>query len=299
MTWVTEKDPWLTRSMHAVAAIARADETMLKAAATLLSAYLKAVAKAVLSGGAPSLPAFPSTAVWSKLVEDHTTKPLTTVFESGFTAVNTQDTFARSLRVISTAINRITSSAFPRDVFDEIRYEITQGHRGGESIPAISERVRSVLNMSALNRDLRNELHSITRRLGQNPPKDRADELKQRAQEIRATPRDATDQYQWRNEARRIARTESVGAYNAGSFQGAMSAQARGAEVEKRWLDTPDSRTRHTHRQAGGQTVPLAEPFAVGGASLLYPGDPTGPANEVIQCRCTALYVVRDRSERE
>jgi len=38
--------------------------------------------------------------------------------------------------------------------------------------------------------------------------------------------------------------------------------------------------------------VGMNEPFLVGGASLMYPGDPNGPASEIINCRCVARPVV-------
>jgi hypothetical protein len=36
----------------------------------------------------------------------------------------------------------------------------------------------------------------------------------------------------------------------------------------------------------------MDEPFTVGGASLMYPGDPAGPAEEVINCRCCVGFIV-------
>jgi hypothetical protein len=54
---------------------------------------------------------------------------------------------------------------------------------------------------------------------------------------------------------------------------------------------TDDSRTRETHRLADGQRVALGQPFIVGGFELAFPGDPDGPPQEVIQCRCTMLLV--------
>lgn len=54
---------------------------------------------------------------------------------------------------------------------------------------------------------------------------------------------------------------------------------------------TIDSRTRPSHVLADGQRVGLTEPFIVGGAPLMFPGDPSGPAGEVISCRCTTLLL--------
>jgi hypothetical protein len=98
----------------------------------------------------------------------------------------------------------------------------------------------------------------------------------------------------WRNRARTVARTETMAAVNGGAWRGAqLEALERGDPAPfKVWLSTDDDRTRPTHKAADGQRTLLTEPFVVGGARLMYPGDPTGPAAEVIQCRCTVLPVV-------
>lgn len=98
----------------------------------------------------------------------------------------------------------------------------------------------------------------------------------------------------WRNRARTVARTETMGAVNAGAFRSAqLEAEARGDLAPfKLWLSTDDTRTRPTHVAADQQRTLLSEPFRVGGAALLFPGDPAGPASEVINCRCTMLPIV-------
>lgn len=87
--------------------------------------------------------------------------------------------------------------------------------------------------------------------------------------------------------ARRIARTEVHTAASVGSDE---AARATGLDMVKEWASTEDSRTRPTHDDADGQRREMDEPFEVGGAALDYPGDPKGPAREVINCRCTTLY---------
>jgi predicted ABC-type ATPase len=85
--------------------------------------------------------------------------------------------------------------------------------------------------------------------------------------------------------ARVIARTEVIAAHN-----GAGLAQARMIDdpaMTKTWLATPDTRTRETHQEADGQTVPIGDLFYVGDAALDFPGDPTGPPEEVVSCRCS------------
>lgn len=103
----------------------------------------------------------------------------------------------------------------------------------------------------------------------------------------------ATGSERWPNRAVVVARTETMAAVNSGAYAGAgRDAAERGDDAPaKVWLATEDLRTRPTHREADGQRTLLSEPFIVGGARLQYPGDPSGPAQEVIQCRCTFLPI--------
>lgn len=86
--------------------------------------------------------------------------------------------------------------------------------------------------------------------------------------------------------ATRIARTEVLSAYNGGR---AASAAAAPADVVAglEWIATRDSRTRDTHSSVDGAVVSVGATFQVGTAALAYPGDPNGPAKEIVNCRCT------------
>ena len=102
-----------------------------------------------------------------------------------------------------------------------------------------------------------------------------------------------TGSERWPNRATVVARTETIGALNAGRAEAFRAAGETDPdlELERVWLATEDHRTRSTHKAADGQRVALASPFIVGGAELMFPGDPAGPPQEVIQCRCTMLLV--------
>lgn len=110
---------------------------------------------------------------------------------------------------------------------------------------------------------------------------------------IAARIREATDgvyDNMSKNRAKVIARTETMSSVNTGEFE-----VYRGEGVTKKeWLATQDDRTRDEHAAADGQIVGIDEPFTVGGEALQYPGDPTGSAGEVIQCRCTVLPVLEE-----
>jgi hypothetical protein len=95
--------------------------------------------------------------------------------------------------------------------------------------------------------------------------------------------------------ARVIARTESHGArntVNAASVRRVANAFSGFNAFSRRWQAAEDARTRPTHDAADGQTVALNEPFTVGGASLDFPGDPSGPPGEIINCRCTTITII-------
>ncbi len=90
--------------------------------------------------------------------------------------------------------------------------------------------------------------------------------------------------------ARVIVRTESVRAMNYAQL---LAADQTNFEMDKEWLAVHDKRTRLSHSNHGGidgEKVPLDMPFSNG---LFFPGDPDGPAKEVIQCRCTLAYIAR------
>jgi len=107
------------------------------------------------------------------------------------------------------------------------------------------------------------------------------------AREIRqkGQPFDSLNRYR----SATIARTET---HNAASFANDRVARSLNIpDMQKRWTATNDPRTRTTHAQASGQTVPMDEDFTVGGRAMAYAGDPRGGASNVINCRCVIVYV--------
>lgn len=89
--------------------------------------------------------------------------------------------------------------------------------------------------------------------------------------------------------ATRAARTALTGAENAGRVSSYDRARGMGIDVRARWMATLDSRTRDSHRQLDGEVAGDDGRFSNG---LRYPGDPTGPASEVWNCRCTLVASV-------
>jgi hypothetical protein len=92
-----------------------------------------------------------------------------------------------------------------------------------------------------------------------------------------------------RAQAEMVARTEVISASNGGAMS-RVRLLGDDAPPFKQWLSTLDGRTRPTHARADNQVVARDAKFQVGIASLDYPGDPGGPFDEVINCRCTVLF---------
>lgn len=84
-----------------------------------------------------------------------------------------------------------------------------------------------------------------------------------------------------------IATTEIGGAMNAGSMMGYRQS---GVVAKKAWLTARDQIVRQSHYDAESVgAIELNESFPNG---LDHPGDPTGPADEICNCRCTIKPVV-------
>lgn len=87
-----------------------------------------------------------------------------------------------------------------------------------------------------------------------------------------------------------IARTETISAFNGSALE---QASIFGTDVVAgvEWLATNDARTRDSHAALDGQIISFGSLFDNG---LAYPGDPSGDAAEVVNCRCTILMLDPD-----
>lgn len=93
-----------------------------------------------------------------------------------------------------------------------------------------------------------------------------------------------------KNNAVRIARTEAHRIQTKASMNACNKAKEKGADVVKQWDASLDGKTRDSHRAVDGEIRELDEKFSNG---LMYPGDPSGAAEEVINCRCALLQRAR------
>ena len=93
-----------------------------------------------------------------------------------------------------------------------------------------------------------------------------------------------------KTQAIRSARTIVTGAENKGRQDSYARAEADGIILQKEWISTNDSRTRHSHAALDGAKVDQDKKFDNG---LMYPGDPNGKPEEVWNCRCSVAAVVK------
>lgn len=96
---------------------------------------------------------------------------------------------------------------------------------------------------------------------------------------------------------RTVARTETIGISNEAEYQ----AQINSGIVEARqWLTQRDGKVRDTHIEIEGQIRKLDESFKFkNGRTVKYPGDPGGIAEEVINCRCTTISVLKKKAKKD
>jgi hypothetical protein len=101
-----------------------------------------------------------------------------------------------------------------------------------------------------------------------------------------------------RERAKTIAMTETAAAYGYARHEAMVEAGI----TYKAWVTSGNSNVRTSHRMAGrdySDGIPLNMPFRVGGFDLMFPGDPSGPPQEVINCHCVQIAVKAPPSTEE
>lgn len=97
-----------------------------------------------------------------------------------------------------------------------------------------------------------------------------------------------TDSERWPNRARLIAVTETHRASNlAIQAAGQILQNSQNEPILKQWDALSDDRVRTSHVEVDGDIVGIAHTFTVGGFQMMCPGDPSAPADEVCNCRCS------------
>lgn len=86
-----------------------------------------------------------------------------------------------------------------------------------------------------------------------------------------------------RIQAQRITRWLSTATVNSATIAAAVGT---GEDFTLTWVTMRDDKVRDLHRPLDGVSVPAGDPFDVGGYALTYPGEPVGPPEVWIECRC-------------
>lgn len=247
------KDPWLPERLNARLEVAGAERDIRRVVWAELSGWLVETARAVLRGDARPNP----DGVWARVPA---WREAVDLIVSG-----------EIRKALGLAFRKVMGAAYPWD--QRIRMTAYLGEIRNRLVRVPEEVFDLVAHQVATG------VNS-----GEGIP-----ELRKRIDMVLST----SGSERWQNRATVIARTEAIGALNAGRMEAflAMAEQEPDVSFETVWLSTSDARTRETHRLADGQRVPLGKPFIVGGFELMFPGDPTGPPQEVIQCRCVPLLV--------
>jgi hypothetical protein len=257
-------DPWLPQRLDARLEIAATERDIRNAFWAELSGWLVETARAVLSGGGRPSP----DAVWARVPAWREAVELILQGEI--------------LKALGLAYERLFGKGYAYDK----RVFVTQ---------YLAEVRNRLVRIPDEVFDLIAHEVAVGVNLGEGIP-----ELRARIDRVLST----SGSERWPNRATVVARTEAIGAMNGGRADSFTAyAEETGEELERVWLATDDNRTRHSHEEADGQRRPLGSPFHVGGFELRFPGDPLGPPQEVIQCRCTMLLVepgeVLDLSNRQ
>lgn len=99
--------------------------------------------------------------------------------------------------------------------------------------------------------------------------------------------------------AKRIAQTETTKVFNAGALEGYKKSTVAG---KKEWSTNLMGNPRtgvYNHLVANGEVVDVNKPFIRTGGSLMYPGDPSGAAGNVIHCYCGMMPVIGKANTRK
>lgn len=132
---------------------------------------------------------------------------------------------------------------------------------------------RSLGNDLRIRRRLQNEM-AIATLLGEDTNK-----LRKRIQKVTG---------QTAKQALRVARTERTRVQSQARVQAMEEAAAMGIQIEYEWSCIMIG-SRDTHKKLNGKRKPMGEAFETKNGKLRYPGDPSAPAKEVINCRCVLI----------
>ncbi|KGI79395.1 hypothetical protein IL38_24180 [Actinopolyspora erythraea] len=275
--WFRRDDPWLTTRMRHVAEIDDGEARLGRAVSEAIAEFLAAARDAVLgdeptvvtAAGVepppPDLSRWPGESRWRELLDRVVAPVITGLFGERFRAATASAAIADypyRQAYLAEVWSRLT--LWPSEAFDDVRSELAEGVAEGETPRQLRERVGEALSITARSKRVQAEIAQLTKTID-NPdtrPGIRREARKRRSALYRS--KDREDQHWWFYAAR-IARTETVGALNAGTFYGATARSAETGEAvfKQWWCLTPENTvtaagvTWIAHRDYDGPVVRL------------------------------------------
>lgn len=259
--WFTPDDPWLTRRMRDMAAIAANEAELGTAVMSALAEFLETARRGLLGlpltaaadvpppppDDGPELPpdpdGWPDVSVWRSIVDRFVTPVISGMFGERFKLETARavikDTPWR-LDYLQKVWDRL--KIWPQHAWEDIRPELLEGISEGESIRDLRDRVGRVLNIDAVSRAAQAKINDLNKIIADEtrPAAERAAAREQRG-DLYVSKRQ--EDKRWWFYAARIARTETLGAMNGGTYYGAQAyAEVTGETRYKQWWClTPDT----------------------------------------------------------
>lgn len=323
--WFHPDDPWLTARMRRVTQIRQGETEVGRAVLKAMALYLDEAHRAVLGGGTvraaaddapPDLDAWPGRPLWQRLVAEFVMPVIRALFLLAFDDETPEANRPRqhpepdapdgpeqpedpepatiimdSRHYQRAYLDKVNDRLviWPDGAFEQVRTELQAGLALGQDQRGLRDRVGRALSIDAQSRALVAQIDKLTQTI-ENPGTPPQIVREARARRSALYRRKDREDQRWWPSAARIARTESAGALSGGTYAGAAANQERdGVQRWMQWWSTTDERVRPSHWAAHMQVRKLGEKFSVGGHLLDHPGDPTAPADEVINCRCSPL----------
>ncbi len=166
----------------------------------------------------------------------------------------------------------------------ELGIEVTVGITHPIAISYIKNRVPQLVGVNTFTRLRIRQV--IAEEIAKGSPLGR--QIRRMRREFRIFRRGKSGGLRGASRARTVARTESGIAWGIGRHQQMLEASV----LAESWITARDLRIRKSHQTMEGQCRPIEKPFTTGaGHALMFPLDPAGPPEEVINCRCTTLPV--------
>lgn len=311
--WYSPGDPHSAQRMRQLTAIAAHEQAVRAAADAAIAAFLRLARAGVLGEATPeTLTAaagdvppdlsggWPTFEQWAAILRQYLLDPIAVVFGDQFYAEARRAAISAT-PYVSAHMERVFDRLviWPVDAFNDVRAELQEGLTEGDDVARLRDRIGRVLSADAPSRKLQAEINALTRTIEDD---DTSPQVRREARARRAAlyrrKDDADRLWQWK--AARIARTETLMAFNAGTYMGAAAYElATGETRYKQWWSTSDNRVRSSHWAAHMQVQELHGHFSVGGFLMDHPGDPTAPGHETINCRCTLLILTAAQADAE